>query len=108
MGKKRPWRSADKKYQLALKMFRSGQLENYARMRDGRPILCTPTHEESTRLKILGKRPHKKKVIFDSLEKAEAWADIMVKDGMGRSRAYLCPRSKHGHAHLTSQLREEK
>jgi hypothetical protein len=67
----------------------------------GRPIFCTPSFEEQVRMDTL-RYKKKKKYIYDSEEIALKCADELTRTaGWTRQKAYPCPRSKHGHYHLT-------
>jgi hypothetical protein len=67
----------------------------YARLStSGRPMRCgTPDMPQASR-----------KIIFDGPEDAEAWIAGMVLAGEPEQRAYACPRSRHGHYHVTSNV----
>jgi hypothetical protein len=86
------------------KKARRGIIARYAR-RDwrGRVAFCTPSKAE-----LDGEAPRREtsgtdgKVIFPDLESAEQAARELEALGNGPQRAYVCNRSRHGHAHLTS------
>ena len=72
-------------------------IARYARLLpSGIPMRCTArTGADDGHLK--------EKYIYDSIELAEECAQELRKTGMTRQWAYLCSRSAHGHAHLTSK-----
>lgn len=82
---------------------RADALGRYARMKGGRPALCTPPPAAAqARVNSGVLWPKKTKVIFNSLADAEAFAQLVRGlDGKVQS-AYLCEYSQHGHAHLTT------
>ncbi len=71
---------------------------------NGRPIRCALPRaeiEERKRRKLPRLKP---KIIFDTLAKAQACERELRANGSRPQRAYVCPRSGSGHAHLTSDL----
>jgi hypothetical protein len=47
------------------------------------------------------------KIIYDDIEKASGAARELAKHGYGVQPPYPCPRSQHGHYHLTQGARDE-
>ncbi len=74
---------------------------------NGKPIRCALPRAEIEERKRRRLPPLKPKVIFDTLEKAQSAEKELRANGARRQRAYVCPRSGSGHAHLTSDLRED-
>lgn len=89
-------------------------LRKYARVREGRPVFCGPSREETRHGADFGIKRNGK-VIFDNREQAEAAAAALRALTGEMLRPYACPRSKRGHHHLTHdrspanrQAREER
>ncbi|MFI6732129.1 hypothetical protein ACIBI9_04280 [Nonomuraea sp. NPDC050451] len=87
----------------ASKSARMRIVTRYARrQRNGRVLFCSPSKAE-----LGGEMPRREtsgsdgKVVFPDLETAEAAARELEALGGGPQRAYICRRSRHGHAHLT-------
>lgn len=80
-------------------------LHKWARLSpNGRPIRCGIPRveiEDRERRRLPRLKP---KVIFDTIEKARAAEKELRANGARPQRAYVCPRSGTGHAHLTSDL----
>lgn len=78
-------------------------VHKYARLSlNGKPIRCGIPRaeiEDRKRRKLPRLKP---KIIFDTLEKAQMAEKELRANGSRRQRAYVCPRSGSGHAHLTS------
>ncbi|MFI6595036.1 hypothetical protein ACIBHX_02240 [Nonomuraea sp. NPDC050536] len=79
-------------------------IARYARLqRNGDVLFCTPSKAE-----LAGDMPRQEtsgsdgKVAYPDLETAEAAARELEALGGGPQHAYVCRRSRHGHAHLTS------
>lgn len=69
-------------------------IARYARLLNGIPLRCMAKRDADD--------AHiQEKIIYDSLERATACARELRQTGMDKQYAYLCPRSRHGHAHLT-------
>ena len=72
----------------------------YARARDGAVLRCTPAQKERD-----GRRSYQGsagKVIFDSADQAgRCAAELRLVIGAA-DNVYPCPRSRHGHHHLTT------
>ncbi len=69
-----------------------------------RPIHCVPSFEETIVRDSQRLKKKQKKLIYDSKEIAEQCAlEITQTCGLPIQRAYPCPRSHHGHYHLTNQ-----
>lgn len=61
---------------------------------------CHPTSREVAERQAAGRRPPHEPVIYDSIEAAyAAEAEMRELDGV-QQRAYVCNRSRSGHAHL--------
>jgi hypothetical protein len=81
---------------------RRAVLLKWARVCNGRPLLCLPSAAE-----LRGDAPHKTtwgtnyKVIYDSEYKARLAARELESLGSEPMRFYPCDRSRHGHVHLT-------
>lgn len=75
-------------------------LRRYARMREGRPVFCGPSRLEKEQRADYG-IIRNGKVIFDTREQAEAAAAALLGLTGEMFRPYACPRSRHGHHHLT-------
>lgn len=73
---------------------------NTGNAKKGQALKCNPTKDEREGRKRV--RFAEPKVIYDTLEAAEAAAAEMVEIGLSPQRAFECPRSKHGHHHLTT------
>ena len=83
-------------------------LRRWARLtRGGTPRRCTVHNRvEAEDRRRRGLPPIRSKIIFGSVAAAQAAAEEMRHLGYSRQRAYLCPKSKTGHAHLTTDLRD--
>lgn len=82
-------------------------LAKYARIsRGGRPMLCGPSVAERRvrdTYEAWNDVP-KPRVIFDSRERAQAFADaVYALLGGRRQEPFACSRSKHGHHHLRAK-----
>lgn len=82
-------------------------LKKYARMKEGKLIVCLPSQAE-----ISGERRRKehqnadRKVIYNDLEMAtQAAQELESTCGSAPMYAYPCKRSNHGHYHLTKKER---
>lgn len=83
----------------------TAELKQYARlMPNGNIMYCKSSRASVQQRKATGKKPIRNKIIFNSLEDAQKWAEILFSRTGVKRRAYLCPRSTHGHAHLTTKL----
>ncbi len=71
---------------------RADALARYARTRNGKPVVCTPPGEINI----------KPKVIFDTVQDAEAFAAIVAAIDGATQTAYPCRYSHTGHIHLTT------
>lgn len=101
----REGRKADRNYLQATRVLVVAELKQYARtMSNGNLMYCKGSRLEAQQRKTWGKKPIRSKIIFNSVEDAEKWAEILFKRTGVKRRAYLCPRSKHGHAHLTTKV----
>lgn len=80
---------------------RRAVVRRYARCRgNGKPILCTP----SSWAAIDERERHSDgKVIYDTLALAVAAEREFRQMGAAPQWPYPCPRSRHGHHHLTSR-----
>lgn len=80
-------------------------VHRYARMRNGKPAFCSLTEEE----RQIGRQLHGAtgKVIYDDESNAWAAAYAFMRLGDPETRPYPCPRSRHGHYHL-STVRKRK
>lgn len=85
-------------------------LTAYARLgQSGRPVTCRAPEKEIAYRSKHRLPPLKDKVIFDTVERAKTCAERMsLVLGIKIMRAYQCPRSTHGHFHLTSNMQERK
>lgn len=102
-------RSEARAWLRAVKQLRRGDLARYARTDpDGRPRFCTAPLKVREDRARRGLKPLRRKVIFNSVDDAENYAKVILNWEGTRSRAYECPFSKHGHAHLTSHIKEEE
>lgn len=108
MPKRNRYREKQKEGRIYLEVTRelaTAELKQYARtMNNGNLMYCKSSRLEAKQRKIWGRKPIKSKIIFNSLEDAIKWAEILEKRTGVKRRAYLCPRSQHGHAHLTTHL----
>lgn len=70
---------------------------------NGRPLVCEPSKFIRDQRIERGVPPVKPKIIFTSVESAQAAAQALFDQGLIREvqRAYACSRSSSGHAHLT-------
>lgn len=69
----------------------------------GRPTFCSPTRAEQTgAVRLAVGRGTDGKVIYPTLEAAEAAARELESLGARQLRPYLCARSRHGHFHLAT------
>jgi hypothetical protein len=75
-------------------------LRKYARVREGRPVFCGPSRDEKRGRADYG-IVRNGKVIFDTREQAEAACTALRELTGEMLRPYACPRSRHGHHHLT-------
>jgi hypothetical protein len=75
----------------------------------GQPMLCKAGNGEF-QYRMKNKMPMlRDKVIFDDLAKARACAErLTLALGLPIARAYVCQRSRRGHAHLTTDLMGKK
>lgn len=81
---------------------RADALKRFARFNSGKPAICTPPAHIVQATADAGKSNHKGKVIFNTVADAEQFAALVAGlDGKAQS-AYMCPWSRHGHAHLTT------
>lgn len=83
----------------------------YARLKpvSGRPIRCGASKRETAQRRATGKADLSEKIIFDDEGKARACAErLSLVLGVPLMRPYPCPRSKHGHVHLTSDLKGKR
>lgn len=72
----------------------------------GRPTFCSPTRaEQSGAVRLPRGRGTDGKVIYPTLEAAEAAARELEGLGARRLRPYLCARSRSGHFHLATDTR---
>jgi hypothetical protein len=76
-------------------------LLRHARIRGGRAVRCGPSHAEEDGTAGYWWRARQHKVIYDTREAAEAASAELTAAGSAPSRPYPCPRSTHGHYHLT-------
>lgn len=76
-------------------------MRQYARMRMGRPVFCGPSKREKEGRPVDFVIVRNGKVIFDDRAQAEAAATALFELTGERFRPYECPRSRHGHHHLT-------
>lgn len=81
------------------KQLREQALTRYARCSPttGKPRLCDAL------LRADGVPSHKPKVIFNSVEDARAFAELLFALDGTVQVAYECKSSRHGHAHLASE-----
>lgn len=91
-------------------------IRKYCRMTkpgpEGKPKFCNAGRDElrkrgrlrSGQENLPGGRALQTKVIFDSVEAAQACEQELYALHGVHQRAYPCPRSRHGHAHLSSRL----
>lgn len=94
----------DEEAATRLQVQRREIIRRYARLKtNGKVTYCEPSKAE-----LSGEIPRREtsgsdsKVIYPDLESAEAAAREMTELlGDAPQRAYLCQRSRHGHAHLT-------
>ncbi len=69
----------------------------------GRPTFCSPTRaEQAGAVRLTSGRGTDGKVIYPTLEAAEAAARELEGLGSRSLRPYLCDRSRHGHYHLAT------
>lgn len=79
---------------------RRAVVERYARKRrNGRVVLCTPTHAE----RAAGDAHSAGKPVYDTTEDARAAAAELVRLGSRPLEPYDCHRSQHGHVHLRTK-----
>jgi hypothetical protein len=86
-----------------IKAARRAVIDRYARLHaSGRPEFCSPTPKERADGAVRGQsRSDDGKVTYPHRHAAESAAqDFEALDGQPM-RAYRCPRSRHGHFHLT-------
>lgn len=76
----------------------------YARLdAGGRPILCTPSAAELSAGRNTAGWGTDGKIIYNSLAVATLAARDLRRLGEPKHWAYLCPRSRTGHAHLSTR-----
>jgi hypothetical protein len=69
----------------------------------GRPTFCSPSRAEQTgSVRLRHGAGTDGKVIYPTLDAAEAAARELEELGARRLRPYLCDRSRHGHFHLAT------
>lgn len=86
-----------------VKAARRAVIDRFARLRpNGRAEFCSPSTEKQAAAVARGQAPSGDgKVIYPDRQAAEAAAkEFEALDGQPM-RAYRCPRSQHGHHHLT-------
>ena len=72
----------------------------HARVRDGRPVFCGQSRLEREGRNSFHAQPNGK-VVYNDREHAEAAAAELLAATGKAFRPYPCPRSRHGHHHLT-------
>lgn len=98
-------RSESRAYLDVAFALRTAEIKKYARtMNNGNVMYCKSSLSEDRQRSALGKKPIRSKIIFNNIDDAKTWAGILFKKTGVKRRAYLCPRSNHGHAHLTTKL----
>lgn len=79
-------------------------LRLFARMQHGMPVFCAPSQAElSGEIPRVNRWGNDGKIVFDSLERAEACARMLESIGCDPLRAYECKRGSRGHHHLTTR-----
>jgi hypothetical protein len=89
---------------------RAEVLVRFARLAtSGRPVFCTPSRaEKAGAVAPRAGQGTNGKVIYPTREAAEAAARELEGLGSRNLRAYLCPRSRRGHFHLTTDSTPRK
>jgi hypothetical protein len=72
-------------------------IRRHSRRVHGKPLRCEPSRDEQEKTHSVGK------VVYPSVEVAQIAAAEIENAGYGAQTVYLCPRSRHGHAHLTQR-----
>jgi len=86
-------------------VIRAEALRQHARMKGGKPVMCSPPAWATQARVNGGLWEQKVKVIFKSIEDAEAFAKIVYGLDGSVQVAYVCEYSRHGHAHLATDRR---
>lgn len=80
-------------------------IQRFARLHpSGRPVFCTPSQAElAGEIRRVTAWGNDGKVVFDSLERAEACARVLESIGCEPLLAYECKRGGSDHHHLTGR-----